>query len=133
MKSIISTALVAAFWLGRAFVPAAAQQPTDDPAEGLTGLKTPEYLGCFSSPGKLVDMGEYTFQAMGWCQPLCVRQAKPILALYNGQNCFCGDDAPPQSAKVDDSECNKPCVGFPKDKCMKDFPSSIADVFNCRN
>ena len=101
-----------------------AQQPTDKPDSGLTGLKTPTYVGCFSSSGSLTDMGDYTFQAMGWCQPLCVRQAKAILAFTGGTNCLCGDSLPPGSAKIDDSHCQTECQGYPQQKCRRPFASS---------
>ena len=94
-------------------------QPTSDTGAGLT-LRTPKSLGCFSSPGDMTDMGPYTFQAMGWCQPLCVRLAKPYLAFVNGTNCFCGDNPPGSSDKTDDSDCQSPCQGFPNQAC--EFP-----------
>ena len=90
-------------------------QPTSDTGVGLT-LRTPKYQGCFSDPGDMIDMGPYTFQAMGWCQPLCVRLAKPYLAFVNGTNCFCGDNAPSDN-KVEDSNCQVNCIGFPDQKC----------------
>ena len=114
MKSITAAAALAAFSLINGI---AAQQPTDNPGQGLTGLKTPSYVGCFSSSGSLVDMGDYTFQAMGWCQPLCVRQAKSVLAFTGGTNCLCGDSVPPSSAKIDDSHCQTQCQGYPQQKC----------------
>lgn len=100
-------------------------QPTDNPAQGLPGLKTPTYVGCFKSSGSLVDMGQYTFQAMGWCQPLCVRQAKSILAFTGGTNCLCGDSLPSSGDKIDDSNCQTGCLGYPKDKCTCRIASDV--------
>ncbi|MCJ1307743.1 hypothetical protein MMC25_001391 [Agyrium rufum] len=91
-------------------------QPANDPAYGLH-LNQATYQGCYSSMGDLVDQGEYEYQALGWCQPLCVRQNQPVLALTTGSNCSCGALVPPLSALVDDSKCNAPCDGFQNDTC----------------
>ena len=96
--------------------PVLAQQPTTNPADGLN-LKTPTYEGCFSSSEPLQDQGRYTWQALGWCQPLCVRMNKPVLAFSNGTNCWCGDEIPSSQNKVSDSECAVPCNGFPANSC----------------
>ncbi|MCJ1233832.1 hypothetical protein MMC14_001790 [Varicellaria rhodocarpa] len=102
--------------LGYAAIPVFGQQPTSNPAQGLN-LKTPTLEGCFSSSEPLQDQGSYTFQALGWCQPLCVRMNKPVLAFFNGTNCWCGDELPASSSKVSDSQCDVPCNGFPADTC----------------
>ncbi|MCJ1293796.1 hypothetical protein MMC34_005352 [Xylographa carneopallida] len=92
------------------------QQSQSDPGAGLT-LNTPTYEGCFTISNALADQGLYTYQAMGWCQPWCVRQNKPILGFSNGTNCWCGDTVPPASQKVADSNCNTSCSGYPQDTC----------------
>ena len=129
MKSIRLTASLAFTFLtvlvGQAYSQATPTdetdgQPTSDTGVGLT-LRTPKYQGCFSDPGDMIDMGPYTFQAMGWCQPLCVRLAKPYLAFVNGTNCFCGDNAPSDN-KVEDSNCQVNCIGFPDQKCKSIQP-----------
>ncbi|MCJ1475164.1 peptidyl-prolyl cis-trans isomerase cpr6 [Lambiella insularis] len=113
--SIIATA---AFAILSVLVPAVAQeqQSQSDPGAGLT-LNTYTYEGCFSISEPLVDQGYYTYQALGWCQPWCVRQNKPVLGFSNGTNCWCGDEVPPLSSKVDDSNCNSNCIGYPQDTC----------------
>ena len=100
-------------------------QPTVNPAADLPTMRTPKLLGCYKSSGGMVDMGYYTFQAMGWCQPLCIHQGKPYLGFVNGTNCFCGDQPPPAGDVVDPSNCQAPCKGFPDDTC-KD-----SAVFGC--
>lgn len=97
------------------------------PADGLS-LRTPTDLGCFSSPGKLFDMGVYTYQSSGWCQPLCVRQAKNYFALLNGTNCFCGDSPPTNEFKVESSSCNASCTGFDKLNCESPSPEQDKKV-----
>ena len=116
MISVSTAVTVVAISLGYATLSVHAQQPTSDPAQGLT-LKTPTLEGCFSSSEPLQDQGLYTFQALGWCQPLCVRMNKPVLAFSNGTNCWCGDELPAASSKVSNSQCNVPCNGFPADTC----------------
>ena len=116
MIPTLPAAVILAMSLGSSITPILAQQPTSDPAAGLN-LKTPTYEGCFSSSDPLQDQGPYTFQALGWCQPLCVRMGKPVLAFFNGTNCWCGDELPAASDKVSDSECAVSCDGFPADSC----------------
>ena len=130
MKSIISTSVLAIASLALLASPAYGQasatdqtdgQPTHVPGDGLT-MRTPSYKGCFSDPGNMIDMGPYTFQALGWCQPLCIRLQKPYLAFVNGSNCLCGDSVPSSSNKVDDSNCQTPCEGFPGNSCEDILP-----------
>ena len=120
MRSIFSIAVAAVAALSTVN----AQTPTD-PTDGqpTTGtaadlsLAAYSLVGCYSDPGEMFDMGYYTFQAMGWCQPLCVRLAKPYLAFVNGTNCFCGDKPPSDDSKVDPSMCQTKCKGFPDQAC----------------
>lgn len=125
MKSIFSTvvAAVAALSAVNAQSPTDETdgQPTQSPAADLS-LRSFTYNGCYSDPGNMFDMGFYTFQAIGWCQPLCVRLAKPYLAFVNGTNCYCGDNPPPNSAKTTDQDCQSPCKGFPKQQCEQGQP-----------
>ena len=119
MTLALSTGAIAVLSLALTITPVLAQsisQPTDDPSQGLH-LKTPTYQGCYSSSGDLVDQGEYTFQALGWCQPWCVRDNAPVLAFTAGSNCLCGSLIPALAEKVSDSNCNSPCQGFPADIC----------------
>ena len=131
MKSALSTVSLAiaslALLVSSAYGQASATlntdgQPTHLPGDGLT-MRTPSYKGCFTDPGSMIDMGPYTFQALGWCQPLCIRLQKPYLAFVNGTNCLCGDNPPSGgSNKVDDSNCDTPCTGFTDNSC-ENFPS----------
>lgn len=122
MRIVLSTAIVAIALSGfasayaEAYPSAQVSQSQSNPSDGLS-LKTPTYAGCFSNSGSLVDQGLYTYQALGWCQPWCVRQNLPVIGFSNGTNCWCGNKLPPASDKVDDSECSVPCNGYDKDKC----------------
>ena len=121
----LSTVTLAVLSFGRIMatpLPQVTQNP-QDPDANLPPLNTTTYMGCFSSSGPLVDQGAYTYQAMGWCQPLCVRQSKPVIGFSNGTNCWCGDEMPAASDKVADSECSVDCVGYPQDTCKSLGPS----------
>lgn len=125
MRSILQSAvLLTAFSLSRT----SAQSDTFDATTNTGGqdpkniagglaLRTPTDLGCFSSPGKLFDMGVYTYQTPGWCQPLCVRLARNYFGLVNGTNCFCGDSPPSNEFKVESLNCDQKCSGFDKARC----------------
>ena len=124
MNSIISATAIAVVSLGYAVIPVNAQnnfvtipQP-EGVADGLSP-KTPVEYGCYSSPGDgMIDMGISQFQTSGFCQAVCIRIAKPYMALFSGRHCLCGDNAPSQSDKLDnDDTCNTPCPGFPQLNC----------------
>ncbi|OAT03696.1 WSC domain-containing protein [Blastomyces gilchristii SLH14081] len=73
--------------------------------------------GCYKSSKPLEDFGEYTWQSTGHCQQICVRSQKPVMALFSGSNCYCGDQIPRESDKTKMSACNSPCDGWPSDTC----------------
>ncbi|KAF1808355.1 hypothetical protein P152DRAFT_469037 [Eremomyces bilateralis CBS 781.70] len=73
--------------------------------------------GCYATPEPLTDHGPYTFQTSGNCQPICYQFNKPVMALSDGSNCWCGDLLPQEDAKTDNTSCNTPCNGFPDDMC----------------
>lgn len=83
-------------------------------------LKAMTAKGCYKASGStmLTDQGPYTFQSSGWCQKTCVAKGYPVMALWKGSNCLCGNELPPDSAKTSDSDCNTPCDGWPQDMCM---------------
>ncbi|KAL2216222.1 WSC domain-containing protein [Thermoascus aurantiacus ATCC 26904] len=82
-------------------------------------LKAMTAKGCYKASGSsmLTDQGPYTFQSSGWCQKTCVAKGYPVMALWKGSNCLCGNELPPDSAKTSDSDCNTPCDGWPQDMC----------------
>jgi len=41
----------------------------------------------------------------------------PVAATSAGNLCYCGSDVPPDSSKVDTSECNTPCSGYQPESC----------------
>ncbi|KAF2728433.1 hypothetical protein EJ04DRAFT_569514 [Polyplosphaeria fusca] len=80
-------------------------------------LKTMTQMGCFNDSRPLEDHGSWTFQTSGNCQPICVGLGKPVMALVDGSNCWCGDLIPPKAAQVANSSCDTSCNGFPDEKC----------------
>ena len=88
-----------------------AQTATD------SGAKAVQTLDCYSSAGSLQSLGEYTFQASGYCQTQCVDQNQFVMATTDGSTCLCGNELPPDSAKVEDSKCSEPCNGYDLEYC----------------
>lgn len=72
--------------------------------------------GCYSSSGSLQSQGTYIYQSTGYCAATCRNRGNSAMGL-SGQECFCGDELPAGSDKVDNSKCNTPCSGYPMDKC----------------
>ncbi|KAJ9647123.1 Protein SLG1 [Coniosporium tulheliwenetii] len=81
------------------------------PANALTTV------GCFSEAQPLVDQGTHQYQTDGICQRMCLQLSKPVMAMVDGSNCWCGDLKPPRGSEVDMSECNTPCNGYGDLKC----------------
>lgn len=102
--------------------PVAAPEPT------TLALKTMSKKGCYSSSQGFTDQGSYTFQSSGYCQQLCVGKGFPVMALWKGSDCLCGNALPPDSAQTDTDNCNTPCDGWPQDTCM--FPEWKVVLFN---
>ncbi|GAQ46076.1 hypothetical protein AtubIFM56815_007251 [Aspergillus tubingensis] len=83
----------------------------------LTTASAYTTAGCYSSAGQLTSAGTYQFQSEGYCQQICTKQNKPVFALHNGDECYCGDSLPPSTAKVSSTQCQTPCSGFPSETC----------------
>lgn len=75
-------------------------------------------IGCFNSSAPLDDHGPGLFQSDGNCQQICLGFQKDVLALSEGNRCWCGDMFPAKNTKVDDSECDTGCSGTDKVKCQ---------------
>ncbi|KAL2871429.1 WSC domain-containing protein [Aspergillus lucknowensis] len=80
----------------------------------VAAQRTP--LGCFNDPGSLQSQGSYTYQSVGYCADLCGRNGRQYAAPHQDE-CYCGDTAPGEDAKVSDAECNAPCPGMATDSC----------------
>jgi len=98
-----------------------AQSPTILTAPTITPVGMPALFkaGCFSSQDPLIYRMQYTFDSSGSCQDVCYGESYNVLGLGNGTDCYCGNSLPAQASKVDDSQCNTPCVGFPNENCKQ--------------
>lgn len=108
VTSILKSALAAA-----SIISFASGQILSMPTPTYTGLaNTPTQVGCFSRSEPLVDQGTHQYQTDGICQRMCLQLSKPVMAMVDGSNCWCGDLKPPRDSEVDVNECNTPCNGF---------------------
>ncbi|KAJ5780442.1 hypothetical protein N7457_005602 [Penicillium paradoxum] len=74
-------------------------------------------MGCYSEVESFKSQGPYTYQSLGYCQNLCAKKEFKVAALSRGDMCYCGDDMPSDSAKVDDDQCDMTCPGWPEATC----------------
>lgn len=72
-------------------------------------------IGCYSSAGTATFDSTSVFNSLGYCSGQCAKSA--VFATTGKTSCYCGDGLPPSSAKVDDSNCNISCPGYPSDNC----------------
>jgi cell wall integrity and stress response component len=73
--------------------------------------------GCWAGKGdtwELVPTLEYP--SSGSCSDYCTPLNYTVIATH-AEECFCGDDYPPEDKSVDDSKCNYPCPGFDPEAC----------------
>lgn len=75
------------------------------PASAMTSV------GCFATPTPLENHGSYEFQTPGNCQLVCIELKKNVMALSDGENCWCGDEIPAVEWQTDNSTCTTPCRG----------------------
>jgi hypothetical protein len=80
-------------------------------------LSSTASMGCYSDIGDMKSQGPYTYQSPGYCQDRCSKNDFKVAALGRSDMCYCGNNLPSQSAKVDDDKCDQPCVGFPAEMC----------------
>jgi len=84
----------------------------------------PKPYACYSSAGKLKQMGDLEFNSRGDCHELCVTtevknggDGYAVMAMTKGTLCYCGNTLPNDSLKVDDAKCKQPCPGFAPEMC----------------
>lgn len=115
LRQFLATALLATAPLVSA-QDKAAQGPPEKPTIGVVTRH-----GCMSSKGDLVQVeleieNGGTFNSKGKCNTACTKVQKYVAATSADQ-CFCGNEYPPQSAMVADNKCNEPCPGFGDEAC----------------
>jgi cell wall integrity and stress response component len=103
------------FALLAAMVHAAAAASPDEEHARLLTERADTYEGCYSSSTPLDGIGPFQYQSVGACSSNCTGSA--VFAMSEGDACWCGDELPALSDKVDKSECDTSCVGFPSNIC----------------
>lgn len=82
---------------------------------------TTTFVGCYSSAGDMSKSDSFTYQSFGHCQEQCIPKSgenpQAVMGLTKGSDCWCGSALPPESNKIDNSQCNTGCTGFGTDKC----------------
>ncbi|KAG9728257.1 hypothetical protein KCU84_g23789, partial [Aureobasidium melanogenum] len=72
--------------------------------------------GCFSGSAGLEDNGTFNYQSKGHCQETCIGVGATVMAMTDGNDCWCGSTLPAKSSlQSDDSKCSTSCVGYPDD------------------
>ena len=63
----------------------------------------------------------FMYQSYGHCQEQCIpnsgQNPHAVMGLNKGSDCWCGSALPPESDKVDESECSTGCTGYGTDMC----------------
>eukprot|EP01051_Picozoa_sp_SAG22_P025826 SAG22_NODE_7842_length_703_cov_1.110927_1_plen_234_part_11 len=51
------------------------------------------------------------------CAKLCGSRRFSYMAIFDGSDCYCGNDPPPQAQRDSEDGCNDPCPGDPTQLC----------------
>lgn len=74
--------------------------------------------GCFNSWGNLIFNSTPSFNSKSACAvDICYAGGFKVAATSGGNQCYCGDEYPPENALVDDSKCDTPCPGYGVQAC----------------
>jgi cell wall integrity and stress response component len=87
------------------------------PVHALDGALPAILMGCYSSSQGMLLSNTSIYDSSGFCQEQCFPLGKPVMAMTGGNQCWCGDEMPNLSTKVDDGKCTQSCDGYPADKC----------------
>jgi hypothetical protein len=90
-------------------------------------------IGCFGSqPDSSLGTDAKSYQDIYMSQGACTNFCKSSGAAYaltlDGSTCRCSNQAPLSSNKVDDSKCDKPCMGYPFEMCGGSTNPGLANV-----
>lgn len=90
------------------------EQPSAAPT-----IDVPTVQGCFSSQGDLKSVGVLSFNSIDKCAvDTCKAQGYAVGASMGANECYCGNEYPPASALVNDSNCDAPCTGYGTQACQ---------------
>ncbi|EED17681.1 WSC domain protein, putative [Talaromyces stipitatus ATCC 10500] len=86
------------------------------PVAADIAYNTTTYVSCYSSiPNDFINNGSWIYQSKGYCQHQCVPLGYPVMAMTNGNECWCGHELPANSTQS--QGCDKTCVGYSDDGC----------------
>jgi cell wall integrity and stress response component len=74
-------------------------------------------IGCFETGIPLENHGHYNFRTPGNCQLVCLELGKDVMALSDGENCWCGDLIPPADSQTKNESCSTTCRGDDTSLC----------------
>lgn len=57
------------------------------------------------------------YMSQGSCINYCKTNQYQYAITEDGTSCFCSHEPPPETNRVEDTRCNKPCSGYPFEKC----------------
>lgn len=101
------------------------QSSSSSPSQSNGGQSSPgtdkpramEAKGCYSSSEPLENKGDDKFQSTGECQKTCAALDMPVMALVDGETCYCGELLPAKDDKIGKENCNTPCAGYDLETC----------------
>ncbi|KAH7369778.1 hypothetical protein BKA65DRAFT_4983 [Rhexocercosporidium sp. MPI-PUGE-AT-0058] len=73
--------------------------------------------GCFSSSTGMIFNDTLQYNSRGSCGDNCYALQYATFAMTNSSYCYCGENLPPASTKVDNSKCTIGCPGFGSELC----------------
>ncbi|GJJ79050.1 cell wall integrity and stress response component [Entomortierella parvispora] len=90
-------------------------------------------VGCFanqpdSSVGTDAKSYQDIYMSQGACTNFCKSSGTSYALTLDGSTCRCSNQAPLGSNKVDDSKCDKPCMGYPFEMCGGTSSAGLANV-----
>ncbi|KAF8971956.1 hypothetical protein BGZ46_010225 [Entomortierella lignicola] len=90
-------------------------------------------VGCFQDqPDSNTGVDSKTFQDIfmshGACTTFCKNSNAAYAIASAGSTCHCSNTPPLDSNKVDDSKCDKPCMGYPFEMCGGSSSAGLANV-----
>ncbi|KAF9973445.1 hypothetical protein BGZ73_003310 [Actinomortierella ambigua] len=90
-------------------------------------------VGCYQnqpddSSGKDTKTYQDIYMSQGSCSAFCRTNNFAYAMTTEGSTCFCSNQKPQDPNKIDDAKCDKPCMGYPFEKCGATTSKSIATV-----
>lgn len=90
-------------------------------------------VGCFqnqidSNNGADTKSYQDIYMSQGACTNFCKGQGTAYAFTMDGSSCHCSNQPPLDSNKVDDSKCDKPCMGYPFEMCGGSSSRNLANV-----